>query len=736
MVRAFLRSLPYLALAGASLAGCSDDGDAGPVDEGNGLFQFEEGRAGRAVGIRAVVSVDGQTFETGEVEVALEPEGSELVLDERSAPLDRKAPTAIRHRSGKPVVARPFDMERQIAAMTVDPEQRRDRDLLDVCTDGGPVSQIGTYDTWLCWTSETFAAGGFVEETAYQTFVFYSPEGAYLGVTGGTNFYVPPDYHFSATHNFGCVQSPQGAIATAAWIEGLASLAYSFSLSFYTFGASVFIDETYGGIANGIQYDVGVSFGLGFALIPGIAGMSINTASNWEVGPLPIAGFDGECPVPPGDGVGTGKQLRAAGGPPAAIAASLGSLGGGTDSHRDQLREALAAEAAPLMEFLGSPTDHGPAYHVPAATNADLWDDFFAREGEGLCQDCVDTSLHGLVAEFADRVVAAGDDGEQIFAEGAWAAGRQLAITPELTHQGALQTTSALAVEIGYEVAEDLAAEARGDENRYVGEGFVELEGDVGAFIDFGLTATEIGVLIGVEPSAVLGATVTVDAGPRITGAELVLDEMELGAGLTPERAEDYLIRFTVDLSTAAGPLPSGAETWFVRPSPRIVRPRPGPAAQVTLGVTPSTVAGAPVTLMVEAMDVDYNYVDAPVEVQFFDYTGASIGSATGQDGFATLQFVPVASEPSVGGGEAVTLEFTDGSTGPGWKILGQGFSRDAAIELDGITLDDTLHIWAVSDSGSILIADEGLGLDGAAAHPVRVTNPHGLASSASIVFE
>jgi hypothetical protein len=709
----------------AGLVGCGDDGSGAA---GNGLFTFEPARPGRVVGLRAQVTVDGAQLESEPIEIALEPEGASAVEPVVMARATRTAgEIATLHPDAGAVVHYPHDPQVRIAALQRVQALRAAQAEAGAraCGDGGAVGSWGTHSGWACYVSQTFAYGSFSQEKAYQSYVFFAPDGAYSGIMGGDNVYVPPDWvHVSGTYNVGCVLSPDAPRVTAAWVEGLSGFAWAASLGFTTFGSTIFFDGTYGGVATGVQQDAGTSVGLGFSFLPGIVGMSINTASSWAVPPMAVSGAAAGCP-----GARAGALPGPDAGQPApfaAIARDLATWETLDTGHarRDALRGALATDARPLFAMLAAPSGFGPAHHVPAATNADLWAEFFAQAGPDGCGDCPDTSLHSLVGEFMARVTAAGDDGEQIFAEGAWASARQIEIVPQLGEQAALQLDGAATVELALEVAEDLAAEGVDDETRRVAPGLVEFDGSVGEALDLGVSAAELAALVGADEAAVAGATITIDGGPRMEVGELALTGAELGAVFTPSQAGTYLFRIAVDLGTAAGPLPPAAATWDVRLAPRLARVQAGPATAALLNGPAVVIAGAPITLTASAIDGGLDHVRRPLAATVVDGLGAVIGEAAGERGFATLQLQLTPTTPEVLGAERVTIEFTDGSTGPGWRVNGRGFSTDAEVRLGDVTLDEELHIFAVMDPTRILIAAEGLALTPG---PLRVlvSNPH-----------
>ena len=95
----------------------------------------------------------------------------------------------------------------------------------------------------------------------------------------------------------------------------------------------------------------------------------------------------------------------------------------------------------------------------------------------------------------------------------------------------------------------------------------------------------------------VVGATVHVGLGGGMMGeSTFTLSNEGLAVDINVAR-DSLLVRFDVDLSTAAGSFPPDVSSWLVRPALVSLRVEPGPATAAFLAGPPSIASGAPASL-------------------------------------------------------------------------------------------------------------------------------------------
>lgn len=702
----------------ACVAACGQGDDASPET-------YTPGPAGRAAGLSAVVEVDGAQISSNEIEIILKGEEADDPMTPRSA---RSAEPIARwsHRDPTTTLAAPRTIPARYEAMFELVPEVEPSAACEGSQAGEEVTEMPTMDGRICYTSFTYAVGALSQEEAATVFVWMGPEGMYVHGSFDLNLYYPPDFfHGGISTGVGCIVTPDGGPITKEYIDSLVSLGISFNAGPISAGYTFFAIPGQG-MQRALQYDTGIS--VSADLLPFFPlGMSVQETTIKTTPLRVLTGWgDESCAEPlfPDDSgavfASSGNALTAMGGNLRAMADDPGQ------GYRGALRGEIARSFAPVANMLGAPTGLAVGDGVPAQSNADWFGEFLARPGGEQCVDCASTSIDGMLYDFQQRINDAEDTGD-IFAAGSAVieAGNQG--MPEPVRQGALQMDIVAGVDLALELAADLAAERRGDEHRYVAQNIETIEVSVGEEAVLDVTAEEIAALLDVDAAALEGATVVYDAEPHVEKGEFAIEDGVSVARLTPSKATKLLTRVTVDLSTAVGPLPEGAETWVVRPAMRLLKPKAGPPAAAYLGAPGVIPSGAPAMLSATLLDKDNNVVRDGAQVTFFDAEG-ELGTAEAVDGTATLRVSPAPSQPVIAGVEAVTLTFGDGTEAPGQKISGQGFSRDAIIEVDGESLDDLGAMFAIKSSTEILF--EGAPI-GAGEHVLTVTNPEGIATEA-----
>jgi hypothetical protein len=239
------------------------------------------------------------------------------------------------------------------------------------------------------------------------------------------------------------------------------------------------------------------------------------------------------------------------------------------------------------------------------------------------------------------------------------------------------------------------------------------------------VTAAEIAALLDRPVSDVDGATIVVNAGPAIQDASFLLQGRGLALDIDVD-AEGMLVRFDVDLSTAAGDFPKEASSWIVRPSMYLIDVEAGPAAGVLLTGPGQLASGGPASLTAQVLDGNGRRVQRPYSVRFVDSQGNEVGALDSEGAAAFMQYVPEPSTPQIAQTELTTIT-SEGKEGPGLEVLGTGFSRNAEVTLDGTALVEG-ETFQVLTPESILILFPSTLVPGE--HALLVVNPPGDSSN------
>jgi hypothetical protein len=240
------------------------------------------------------------------------------------------------------------------------------------------------------------------------------------------------------------------------------------------------------------------------------------------------------------------------------------------------------------------------------------------------------------------------------------------------------------------------------------------------------ITASEIAALLDRPVADVDGATVIVNAGTAIQDAGFILEGEGLALNVDVD-GDGLLVRFDVDLSTAAGKFPPDVKDWVVRPSMYLIDVEAGPAAAVILTAPGQLASGGPASLTAQVIDESGRRVKRPYSVRFVDGLGNEVGGVESDGGSALLQYVPEPSSPAIVAISPTSINSSGSSgPGPGLEILGTGFSRDAQVLVDGTPLVEGAEFQVIGPESILVRFPATLA---AGEHRLHVVNPLGLTS-------
>ncbi len=696
-------------------------GGAGPYGDGIGTrplappkFLLVPGEPGAAVGIRAVVTVDGVELTTNPTELGLlMPEASAA-----SGPLAAPSPTA--------------------GHVLQPPLGRIEQGILACPMPGAEVEELGTINGNVIFMSSTLASGSLGFEAGIERTTVFAREGMYQFVETAETLVVPPDFFsYGVAAGFGGVTGDGPGTVSARLLTGMEAFSFSYGITEFPLPIiqiGVKVGFTFftrplprGGLARAFRTDLGLSYGISAFPLP--VGGSVELASQ-TVEP-PNSGDKGVYTVRfirPWNDCGAGLTDQNA------LEYVLEQVRNWSSSGGGSLEDSLAREAGtgmePLFESLGTPGEGGLTDNVPAASNADFYAEFLSSSDPGVPGSAPNTSMDGVLKGFLDRIGAAGDDTAQILRGARQGLDDLRQATPSLLSQAALQNEALAGLQAAGELRQ-LADPVMAGRMRFIAPDITRITALSGEVARVVLTSEELAALVERPVADVVGATVLVNAGTQIVDVAFTLGEQ--GVALDFEVANDnLLVRLDVDLSTADGSFPADVDTWIVRPSMRLITVEAGPAAGAIINGPRRLPSGAPASLSVQVVDANGRLIKRPFSVRFIDAEGRDIGQADSTGATAMLQFIPEPSAPVVSMISSATIT-QSGTDSPGLSVLGTGFSANAAVSIDaGEPLEPGTEFEVQGPEEILVILPEGLA---PGSHQLVVQNPGGLASD-SVAFE
>jgi hypothetical protein len=638
-------------------------------------FTFVPGPPGRAVGVRARVLLNGVELDSNEVEVNLldpmgrDPEGSSFLAVAPSHPQSATASDDPASSSAHNAPTRPGGTLPALPALPTPPSKHFTgvgTQPSDCPKRGSLATSMGAVNGSICYVAASYAQGALGAQLSATVTTIFAREGIYSARTGTGLSYVPPDYfQISHTWSVGCIPADIPGAVTREFYDSLESLSFSYSVLMYSQGLTLLSVPK--GPTRALQVDAGISVSLGLAPFVGNFGIAIEETDRL-VGPFFVRPWSHGCgSKPTADNLFEyAKHANAAMAPDT------------DDELADALTPTISEGFAPLLEVLGSSGEGGIGPGVPAASNGDFFAEMLSHTGTEPLDSALPNSADGLVHSSLDRLNAVGSDPDDIVAAAAGIAKHAQNTVPsrqELIAVLSKAATAALAVD---QLATATDTEA---EERFVASKVVTVHVPSGEKAHFTLTAEEVAELLERPTEDVIGATVVVNGGPDIVDVSFVLTTEGLVLNVDP-KGDDMVLRFDVDLSTAAGEFPDSVASWLVRPAVRLIRIDAGEPAEAVLLAPSEIVSGSPASMSLQVLDANGRVVPGELEVSFTDAAGNSLGRATGTNGAASLQYVPAPTQPEILAITAATVTIADEAS-PAIRIEGLGFSVDATVTVD-----------------------------------------------------
>jgi len=761
--------------------------DGGTVSD-NGAFSFEPGPAGSAPGLRVeAVTADG-TFASTEREVRLDPwDGYErveralgddgatpdaadvLTVDAIRAVMDEMDVIPARQvitdsysvdfgRRVDVSVPREVTTAESLASRHLDalrvPESVDDQKDCDGRVAGRFYNTIGTWGSDLTlWIAAGFSFTVTAETSAYVWAIHLAPEGVYLSLQVAAGLTIPPfDAAMGIDESFGFLLDPEvdgeiaggtlegTSISLGADLGSLAGLGFSWGITLFKGGD--------GFLHRAAQLDLGVSASffsgflgplqaaVGSPVSITVAETVFTTQANGAAAFVLTTGWGDPCTEAP-KSLDTLEQPLDPADVFVELQANVQSL---IDidpvDARSALQQQIGLALQPLVASMAVPGE-APAEGIAASTNGAWFSDTFERDDQGLCQDCPDLSLDGVLFDTVQNLRVAGGNPAALGSAGAASLQQLAQAWPQPAQQAQLGEEARGALDATFAYAFDRAAELRGDENRFVGDDIFVIETTAGEPFELVIDAAEIADLVDASVDDVLGATVCIlvdFSGPRADDVCITLDEPTLVGEMSVGDATSMLMAFSVDLSTAAGFDAETVEGWTVRPDLRLIRSGAADPTEVSIAAPDAVFSGAPVTLSATLVDANGNLVRTPTEFTFFGADEQVLGTVSSETGIATWQYLPEPSTPTVTGFEAATWVLTDGTELDGYAIAGDGLSAYAQVTIDGFAVEDIGWRWATltDDEGALLpVDDAATAAFDPGLHTIEVVNPGDRSSGA-----
>ena len=662
-------------------------------------FTYSPATPGRAVGIRAIVEVDGLTLTSEPLELDL--------YAEQETELQAPGPEELSLRPAQP---NPFADALTPSLNSNLPAFTAQAPLDTRChVEGEPVSEIYTKGGAVSYLSTTYAAGFVGAEESVSVSFYMGRDGIYAASSTALSAYLPPDLaHGSISRGVGILKGNGSGELTKEYLEGLGGISISYSIFWHSVGYTVFTQAA-GGLAPGIQYDTGTSFSfLPIALVLPF-GVTYEVKSTPRIPLRFIRAWEGAC-----DGSDVSDDhLQATQANLLALVAQ-----GRSATLEDSLLQEFASGALPLFENFSAEGQGGPGNNVPAASNADMFAEFLSSDPK---EQTINTSIDGQLNNFSDEVLATEGDTAGLLR--AFSANRKHVdrSVPSMMGIAALQRGNAASLAAASELLE-LVVDKETEGERYIAPLIKTIEVESGEQAVISITAEEIAELVGVQADEVLGATVYVTTGLGSDSVPFQLESASLDLAFEPKESS-VLVRIDVDLSTAAGDFPAGVEDWVVRPEMRLVKVKAGAPALAVLAGPGRLPSGGPASLSVQVFDAEGRLVNSDYNVRFVDAEGMEIGVGAPKHGTALLQYVPAPSIPTVHEVEAAQLQAGD-EVVSGMHVRGTGFSRESRVLFNGVEIPPENTSTSSPELILFVLPEDA---DGTAT--VTVENPGGLAS-------
>jgi hypothetical protein len=643
---------------------------------------------------------------------------------------------------------------------------------------GAVVDTIGTISGYSTWTSIGISIGQLGYNQSFGITTRLAPEGLFTHVGEGSSLSYPPwdlaSFSYSISMGWAVPRNP-----LAAHLKDFADMqAITFSYGLSVFLLSIPISITIflkdGGIANAIETGTGVGISVSIFILFGLPGIPFNFSLTVQQSGHTILGFflsekfdmatclalsGAPPPVPEAEmaedaepGAEEEPPLSDPFGDPAEDTATVGygddALALAAQALRDYTSQRTGATEAVLgsyaaeqladqLDTLALRQGRGPTDGIPARSNADLVGEFLDGIEPIGSTTVPDTGIEAFMlrtaATFANTPLNSAADAAFICGE----MGRDF----EYVVPDPVGWTSTVRHTLAAGEAFLAADILRADDWRNPGEpmpGVVEIDGIAGVPIPIHIEADElISRFPEITAEQLEGATVVIDASPRVNEAEFIFVDGAIDITYTSEDAHDVLFEIRLIADSLTEPLPEAIAGRNLKLDFRLVHVEAAEMETLWLTVPQVLEAGGELHATAAGVDVYGNRVTSVLmDVDLLGPHGATLTPEpmTMEDGVAHFRILPTATIPLIDLVENVILVTGGGEEVNGYQLLGSGISQYSTVYLDGIAFEDQGLLITIPNNQTVWFALPDWAYIDPGDHTFLVSNPGGHLSDPYVV--
>ncbi|MBN2329034.1 MAG: hypothetical protein JXR73_17975 [Candidatus Omnitrophica bacterium] len=666
-------------------------------------------KEGRAVGIHAITQQGGEKWSSGELEIDILNRSQAKTL-QRSKPDDPEALSPARLPSNQLM----FELIQQCADELDGRRSSTVRPQADGIQYGTAYPDIGTFWNWSIWAgwganfSETYTPEG----EAYNWVIHFAPEAIYVSLQNAKFNYSSVDV-FAGVYSFwGAIVSPDGDRLRSSYLNDLLSIGISLNLSIKVIpfgpspnavvskGVSFYREGAITNLQRAIQFSTGLS--TSFELIPLPIDIPISVSLDHSE---PGFGFNaGFYPIIIWD-----LDEEGAGNPVDSIVEGLEQIAGDeSTAYKNVAAQQFASMVLPLMTHMSSEsTSANAAYFIQFLQNNSLTGSGGEGTIDGLISEAEEWLQTGDASQLPEEVKKAGEFDFPVFYE----------------YMKGVQSGAQMGFELGY----IRGYESSGRTDTIYADGLVIVPCAVGDWCYMEVSAEEISELIpGSSPGDFEGVPVYFDNDPltylNTEGTEtssIIRDGIAWHEFLYQSNSP---VIVGVRISKSDNPYNKYIE---------LKRRKVIPEERAYIYANEKAVADEVMTLRTAALDENGLPLIKPATVTFYDSRGYLLGGPVKtQEGIASIELIPRPTIPEIDSFLETQIGYTEEDAEPGYALEGRGFSKDADVWIDGVSVNERSDwIWQVISSQSILFLPPNEQSLLTQPSRIQVVNPKNIAS-------
>ncbi|MBI1390413.1 MAG: hypothetical protein GC154_18400 [bacterium] len=642
---------------------------------------------GRAAGVYAVIEMDGEEFTTPELEIKIEDGASGGWSGMRSARRSFAAIPSPQHAAPRDRQGLLTDFKqnaRQLESLA--PNLAALRSYLQINQDeiqfGKQNDRMGTFNGWTFWLgwAGSFSENYTPEMESFAWVIHLAPEACYVSLQHVEAVYSNVDLFAGIGAFVGVAYSPDGDEVTRQYLGDLMPVSLSFDFKVMSAGVTFF--RIGSNIETALQYDFGKSVNFAWLPIPTFLTVSIATKSEITNGFYPIIKWNITD-----EEIGEGNPIPA-------VIDELESLI--DESGGDFLGNGSAQFARlmlPVIKTIQGPKAANWKGKPAASSFSYYFNEFIDSRIQG--GNAGGTTIDDM-RQKAKKWLGDGDDAPPP-TELTTAIIRAL---PNLIDSYQTMNTIQAGTDMGFELGYKHGYDASGRDNVIYSDEIVSVTALLGVETALTVTAQEISDLLpGSNAAQFEGSTVIFD--PFNPGANPVNRTIKNGKAevrFTPAEKRAWLIGVQVPASNLTG----NKTIELARRAVTVVSQEP---VEAIISGVESVPPGEAASITASMVDGNGAVAGMPNRVRFYDGLDRLLGVAfPSLNGVASFVFAPEPSTPAIRRCVVTRVGYTEEDARDGYAVLGSGFSWDADVVVNGVSLstrDDVL--WGVITSKQIL---------------------------------